>query len=432
MSANKFTMALGQADRENDLVTIKTYCGTNQKRGAVIFHTHMLNPEFADENIHTTQQGNMREAAAVIHEQIDPLLVDGTGKMFFFDNGAILYIVKNYNEETHNRICMNIEKRLVAIDLWSKKFPILMDTQVVSKYELPEESKQLYYDVVRITQLSLLNEARIKEEEMIKTAKKKGNHQAIRPDQIISLQGFFKASDVTSFVNYQDVYLVKNFYQPKPVFCEFSLSTDKIVDQLLPSVDVQENKWFFRYITRMFDSVLFRASLEHKMMKRDFITPTINMNISSMLNSDFLNQLSQYNAMYSRRVLMIELHISDILSSYNDYLTMRQELEDYDNVIFALDGVTNDHVELIDNKLSGAHMLKIHPTQQMEDLPPREKLDILSKMVEAFNPERCIFCHCTNERLYQLALSAGFILFQGKYIDMIETSRLYADRNSFM
>ena len=430
MSSSKFSQALLASNKENDIITIQTYCATNQQRTAILFHTNMVNPEFAGENIHYTQQTNFREAAAVIYEQVEPLLLDKTGKVFFFENGSILYIVKNYNDETHARIYMNVEKRLTQLELWSKKYPIITDTEIIEYFDLPKDSKTLYHRIVKINHLLTLQKQ--KKEEIDTKQKKNKMTSALRTDQLLNIVSFFKSSDVTPFISHQEIFLVKEFYKPKPVFCEFTISVEKMINQLLPDIDIFKNEWYFRYVTYLFDNNLLKYAMNQRIMQDDNITPTINMNIINLLSNNFLDIINIYNSTYNQRTLVIEIELTDILSSYDDYLTMRQALSNYENIIFAVDGVSSEHVSLINKKLAGAHLIKIIPSKEMERLPPKDKLDTLAQMIEIFGVERCIFSHCTDERLYQLALSSGFIMFQGYYLDMINQSEGYATRNTFM
>jgi hypothetical protein len=225
------------------------------------------------------------------------------------------------------------------------------------------------------------------------------------------MEDVLSKADITNFVRNQAA-CVHTPGKIQAVFDELYVSIPDLQRMLLPHSDLRGNKWLFQYLTEVLDRrmLIYLKNMDPR-PERMF---SINLNISTVLSTEFQTYDNELTAHARGSNLVIELQKHDIFADMGAYIFAREYLHERKHKI-CLDGITHLTLPYIDRKMLKLDLIKLCFSAELLNNKAR-LMPSLREHVERIGPQRFILIHCDAPEAMDLGAELGISLFQGRYV----------------
>lgn len=245
--------------------------------------------------------------------------------------------------------------------------------------------------------------------------------KTLEPWQLAGIEKSIAQADLSSLLRRQPVCAVAEGQRPQPVFSELFISIRELREVVLPDVDILSDRWLFQHLTERLDRRMLALLERHEdpTLRQAF---SLNLNVSTLLSPEFLNFDKALHSA-SRRTIVIELQLIDVLSDVGNFLFARDFLQER-GYRLCLDSMTHLALPYVDRKQLGFDLVKLQWRADLADQLYGEGGGRLNDLVQHCQPDRIILCRCDTEQAHDVGRALGVSLYQGYYFD-----RLIAQHN---
>jgi EAL domain-containing protein (putative c-di-GMP-specific phosphodiesterase class I) len=219
--------------------------------------------------------------------------------------------------------------------------------------------------------------------------------------------------DVSALIRRQPVCAVVGKADPVPVFTELYVSIADLQRLVMPKVDIASDRWLFQHTTSVLDRrvLALLPQLETSLEG----TTSININVASVLAQEFLEFDGRIRAQ-TRKTIMWELQLVDIMSDLTAYLFARDFLRDRGYRI-CLDGLTWLTFPLIDRAALGIDLVKVAWQPEILDDTNEARRNSFQAAVQRTGIDRVILCRVDSQEAVDWGAKFGISLYQGRLIE---------------
>lgn len=237
--------------------------------------------------------------------------------------------------------------------------------------------------------------------------------EPLDPARLAILENALVKMDIRPFLRRQPICAVVGEGAPEAVFDEYFVSVPDLAKVLLPTVDVTSDRWLFAHFTMHLDRRMFAAMPD--MDKERGTAVSLNVNVSSLLSSDFLTFDQKFRAV-TKRQAVFELQAWDMFADMGSYVFARDFLHDKGYRVL-LDGLNHLTFPLLPRDLLKVDLMKITWSPDIMSESHVQRRELFEKAIKKANPGRVILCRVDSHDAIQFGRSQGISLYQGRYID---------------
>jgi EAL domain-containing protein (putative c-di-GMP-specific phosphodiesterase class I) len=232
------------------------------------------------------------------------------------------------------------------------------------------------------------------------------------PAEIGTLMQRIGKLELANYLRHQTVWSFGAPDTPRPMFDELYVSVAELSDALGLAPEMAKDPQVFGLITRAFDKYVLATLLkDHAEARRPI---SININLQSLLSSEFLEFESQRHARW-RGQIILEMQFANIWSDLESYFAVTQSARE-DGFGCCIDGVTYQALPLANLRRLEADFVKLIWDDAMLSLDETGLREIC-RAIKDCGTERVVLARCGREEALQFGLAASIRLFQGRYID---------------
>jgi len=235
-------------------------------------------------------------------------------------------------------------------------------------------------------------------------------------DNLAKLTNSIRNADLSSLLRRQPVCAVVGTERPHILFNEVYFSIDDLGALLMPSHDLRGNRRLFPelccHLDRRMISLLARR--DDPMLNRAF---SLNLYLETLLSPAFLEFDSALNGA-SRRTIVVELQIVDVMADFGGFLFAREFLRDR-GYRLCLDGVSYLSLPTIDHEALGVDLVKLWWSGETPDHIGERDAARSKNIIASLAPDRLILSRCETEQALDFGRSLGITLFQGYHVDYL-------------
>ena len=235
-------------------------------------------------------------------------------------------------------------------------------------------------------------------------------------DKLAALTASIRNADLSSLLRRQPVCAVVGAQKPQVLFNEVYFSIDDLGELLMPSHDLRANRRLFPELCCHLDRRMMPllAHRDDPLLNRAF---SLNLYLDTLLSPDFLEFDSALNGA-SRRTIIVELQIVDVMADFVAFLFAREFLRDR-GYRLCLDGLTLLSLPSVDPEALGVDLLKIWWTGEVAEQAGEGDAPKIREAVARLAPERLILSRCDSEQALEFGRWLGISLFQGYQVDKL-------------
>jgi len=236
----------------------------------------------------------------------------------------------------------------------------------------------------------------------------------LEPQQLAVIEAAIAQADLSTMIRRQPICAVVPGKRPEPVYYEIFTSIESLRQTLMPDTDPTSDRWLFQHLTQHLDRrmISYLGCNDDATLRRAF---SINLNVSTLLSPAFLEFDELLNG-DTRRSIVIELQMMDILSDLGNFLFARDFLRER-GYRFCLDGMTHLHLPLIDRPRLGIDLIKLLWSGDLLDQLGGLRGTALTEAIARHGPERLILARCDSDQALDVGHSLGIALYQGYLLD---------------
>jgi EAL domain-containing protein (putative c-di-GMP-specific phosphodiesterase class I) len=346
------------------------------------------------------------------------------GQLFPLQNGDLIYVCCDVSAEQMDEAITRVRQ------LFSDDPLALSDLgdSFCDWYNL--EDKQQFQEF-QITAAELSQEERNRQLRIKQQASQwggGGSRTAITPAQLGKLEEFLQNADLSSFLRRQEVCAIVGDVPPKRIFKELYVSIGELTETVLPGVDLAANRWLFQHLTGTLDLRVLKLLIRSDDSDLH-ASCSINLNISTLLSSDFLEFDSQLRA-GSRGTIIIELQPMDVFADLAEFAFVREFLHEKGYRI-CLDGILPGALPFIDRATLGIDLVKVYWNSDLASAGKESgTTNTISQAIERTEAARIVLAHCDSNDAIQFGQAAGVTMFQGRAIDSLLQTRARVARRA--
>ena len=235
----------------------------------------------------------------------------------------------------------------------------------------------------------------------------------LTPELLAKLEEALRRMDIRNLIRRQAVCAVIPNNEPRLVFNELFIAMAELKRQIMPGVDIFADRWLFQRLTQSLDKRVLSALPD---MRADLDRAlSININVSTLLSSEFLHFDQQLRAI-TKKAIVFELQTADIFSDMGAYMFARDFVQDR-GYRLCIDGLTHFTFPLVNRGDLGVDLKKMYWAAELADDGKIERRDNIRKAVSQAGAARVILCRCDDETAVEFGQNLGISLFQGRYVD---------------
>ena len=182
----------------------------------------------------------------------------------------------------------------------------------------------------------------------------------------------------------------------------------------MPGRDLLGNSRLFQELCVHLDRRMMTllARRDDPVLSRAF---SLNLAVETLLSPAFLEFDAALNSA-SRRTIIVELQVADVIADLGSFLFAREFLRDRDYRL-CLDGVTCISLPTINTEALGVDLVKVLWSGEMPDRINPNDATNFKNAIQDLVPDRIILTRCDSDQAVEFGRSLGITLFQGKHID---------------
>ena len=236
----------------------------------------------------------------------------------------------------------------------------------------------------------------------------------LEPAQLAIVEAAIAQADLSTMIRRQPICAVVPGKRPEPVYNEIFTSIESLRQTLIPDTDLYSDRWLFQHLTLHLDRrmIAYLSRADDTALRRSF---SINLNVSTLLSPGFLEFDEALNG-ETRRSIVIELQMMDILSDLGNFLFARDFLRER-GYRFCLDCMSHLHLPLVDRARLGIDLVKLLWSGDLLDQLGGPRGTALQEAIARTGPERLILARCDSEHALDVGHSLGIALYQGYLLD---------------
>ncbi len=267
----------------------------------------------------------------------------------------------------------------------------------------------------------------LKETEKEKDEKEKDEKEPPTPLDAAKLAILEKAiaqADLSAFVRRQPICAVAPGRKPEPVYYEIYTSIGLLCQTLMPEIDIRTNRWLFQDFKKHLD----RRMIAYLVQNDDamlFHTFSINLNVSTLLTSEFLDFDEALNS-GTRASMVIELQLFDVFAELDNFMFARKFLGER-GYRFCLNDMTHMSLQLVDLEALGFDLVKLVWSADLYDQQDGIRGQGVREAVLKIGAEHLILTHCDTGQAIEVGESLGITLYQGRLLDEMVSRRTQRD-----
>ena len=253
-------------------------------------------------------------------------------------------------------------------------------------------------------------------------------NQSLSVSHLVRLEEVLSMADLSNLLRRQPISQLQADMTFRPVMLELFISINSLAEALIPDVQISANRWLFTHLTQILDQRMLKIIRrgDDRTLERSI---SLNFNIATVLSQafmDFDNGLRQE----IRDSIMIEFQFVDIVMDCEGFVFARDFLKERGYRV-CLDGISSDHMPLIDRDFLGVDVTKITSNRFFNDDAGDEIHNYLGQYIDRIGPKRIILSRCDNEGVIRTGQKMGIQLFQGFYVDQqLQNSSRYGGGTS--
>lgn len=248
--------------------------------------------------------------------------------------------------------------------------------------------------------------------------------KALDPKALDRLTGMMANLDIAPFLCRQPVGLLMPGQALNTVYTEVYVSIADLQRELMPEVELTENRWLFQSLTEHLDRLVLELAADKGIPNLSGAF-SLNLNVSSLLSSEFL-ALEGAIRERANGTIIFELQNIDMFSDMAAYVFARDFVRDRGYRV-CLDGLTHLNFPFINRERLGADMIKICWNPIMERSFNKDKKSALKSAVLRTDSARVVLCHCDSRDAVEWGHSVGISLFQGYFVDTVLANHAKTD-----
>lgn len=233
------------------------------------------------------------------------------------------------------------------------------------------------------------------------------------PNNLSRLYDSIKNLDVSALIRRQPICAVVGKADPVPVFTELYVSIADLQRLVMPKVDIASDRWLFQYTTSVLDRRVLNLLPQLETSLEG--TTSININVTSILASEFLEFDSRIRAQ-TRKTIMWELQLVDIMSDLTAYLFARDFVRDR-GYRLCLDGLSWLTFPLVDRAALGIDLVKVAWQPEILDDNNEARRNAFQSAVQRTGIDRVILCRVDSQEAVDWGSKFGISLFQGRLVE---------------
>ncbi len=238
--------------------------------------------------------------------------------------------------------------------------------------------------------------------------------QVFNASNLANIERDVKDVDLSATIRRQPVCASVPGTTLRTVFDEMYINIAHLRQSMGIQVDLNSNRWLFRYLTQILDVQMLDMIQRHP--ARYLANPvSLNLNIATLLS----NRFAEFDAAIkpsSKVSVVIELQIADVFADMAAFLTAKDTVQKLGYRV-CLDGVTELSFPQIDRQRLGFDLIKLIWNA---DNAREISSDTNRKLAEAIRQcggNRVILSRCDNEEAIEYGHAMGLTLFQGRHLD---------------
>jgi hypothetical protein len=232
--------------------------------------------------------------------------------------------------------------------------------------------------------------------------------------QLASVIGALANADLSSVLRRQPVCAVVRGVKPARLFTELYVSMDALGQAVMPTHDLRRNRWLFQELKRHLDRRVM-IQLTHRRDPALGQPFSLNLNVETLVTREFLDFDATFNTA-TRRTIVIELQLFDVIADLGSFLFARNFLHDR-GYRLCLDGGTNLNLPFFDREKLGFDLVKLQWRTDLIEGRDGRQAEGFGRAVAAAGPERLILCHCDCEAAMDFGRALGIHMYQGRHVD---------------
>ncbi len=376
--------------------TIERLAKSNLGWLGVHLHLSQLRP-------HNRDESRLR----IAFKMFDPLLTAYRSQIFILSNDDIVYLCKDappddLENTVHKIRCLFDKDPLTFAD------PGAGDDPFCSWYDLSYDY-HLFLDVCK----KLLADVNAKGSS--------GGQQAAAPvfdpATLSAILGRLGATDIGPFLRRQSVIGIVDKTYAQVIFQEFFVSIGDLQKQICPAINLGSGRWMFQHLCVALDQAVLRR-LETLPLLHKPNGISLNLNIATVFTQSFAKFIANTG---DQATVIVEVQPVDVFADINNYFKARDLLHERGHKIL-LDGLSHLTLQFIEPSQLEPDLIKIVWTPELADFVKSPKGSYLTLEVEKAGPERTILGRCDSESAIKWGLTMGIDMFQGRYIDVMQSA----------
>ncbi len=342
----------------------------------------------------------------ILAKLFDGLVGAAMGAFFVLSNGDFVIIGTKISPEKIKQTVENLKKSM-------KNDPIIHtqeQSSFVQKYTFPQDLPELYMQVSKIAQQK-------KDDIEVADIKKSIQHNQVEH----ILQKLFSI-DFTKIIKHQSVVHITSASSMNVINQEFYVAAKDLNNELDFNIDISSNKWLYTYLLEEIDKKVLSAMFFSNIKN---LPPEIslNLNMSSIYSDEFNNFAN--NFLTNKISLVVEVSLIDVFTNLNLYFEVKEFLHQKGHKIL-IDGITPDTLSMINIKEANPDFIKIFWEPLMEFDKENTKI---KDAIDALGEDGVVLAKCHDIAAIKWGKSHGISVFQGPYVDELETAIIKAKCN---
>ena len=281
-------------------------------------------------------------------------------------------------------------------------------------FDLETDYTKLLYQAEESVEERSRSEARCRASDRAGEEAREPSAPPLEAAQLASVVGAIANADLSSLLRRQPVCAVVRGEKPAVLFTELYVSMDALSQTLMPTHDLRTNRWLFQELKRHLDRRVM-IQMTHRRdpaLNQPF---SLNLNVETLVTGEFLDFDATFNTA-TRRTIVIELQLFDVIAELDTYLFARDFLHDR-GYRLCLDGGTILNLPFVDREKLGFDLVKLQWRLDLVEARGKQQTESLRRAVETAMPARLILCHCDSEKALDFGRSLGINMYQGRHID---------------
>ncbi|VAV87702.1 hypothetical protein MNBD_ALPHA02-947 [hydrothermal vent metagenome] len=242
---------------------------------------------------------------------------------------------------------------------------------------------------------------------------RKKTRNPMGPIQLDQLERNLMNMEIFQMMADQTAYVIVGAATAQPIFVEHYISVTEIKRKLLPTYDIDADKWLFQRLTRTFDIKLMQGLPRITLPRNQVIS--ININVETIFTPAFDKFMSEFKAL-NDQPLILEMALFDVISDIQKYYDAREKLASLGCRI-SLDAIDVQSLAVMDRGLLAVDFLKVYWKSDYKRLLGGPQEQKIISAIKSHGSTRIILSHCDTEAALKFGQAVGIHMYQGFIID---------------